>query len=109
MEFTRNMTPEQRVEVLIQNAKDIKDGSGSYGLDGETLLNALISFVKTREFEFDFIADVYQVMDVVAEKIEADENPDYYVGEADNENAKAQEFFAQQTRNQMKTYSRKFN
>jgi len=109
MKLSKNMTPEQRVEVLLQNSKEIKDGSGAYGLDGEILLNASIAFVKTREFEFDFIADVYEVMEVVAENIEANENEDFYLEKGNNESAKAQEYFAEQTAKQMNVYSRKFN
>lgn len=54
MTFTNNMTPEQRVELIINNAEEIKGAAPAYNVDRNSLLNAILETVITREFEFDF-------------------------------------------------------
>jgi len=116
MTFTKNTTPEQRVELIINNAEEIKGSAPAYNVDGNALLNAILETVISREFEFDFLmvgkTSIYDLMEEVAEKIEADGNEDFYVNKTDlmmNEYARAQEYFDAQRKLQMDTYSRKFN
>lgn len=113
MEFSTNMTPEQRLDVLFSNEETIKSAAGAYGETGETIFNALADTVTTREFEFDFLmagkTSVWEAIEIAAEKIEANENPDYYNGKGDLELTQAQTYFEEQRAKMMNVYSRKFN
>jgi len=113
MTLTNNMTPEQRLDLLFANEETIKSAAGAYGESGETIFNALADTVTTRAFEFDFLMAgktcLWEAIEIAAEKIEANENPDYYVSwdKMTIENATAQTYFEEQRKLQIATYSRK--
>ena len=113
MTFTNTMTPTERLNVLFANEAVIKSAAGAYGETGETIFNALADTVTTRAFEYDFLLAgktcVWEAIEMAAEKIEANDNPDYYVGEGNIASAEAQTYFEEQRALQMETYSRKFN
>lgn len=112
MTLSTTMTPEQRLEVLFANEETIKSAAGAYGETGETIFNALADTVIKREFEFDFLMAgktcLWEAIEIAAEKIQANENPDFYVGTA-NLATDAQNYFEDQRAKMMGTYSRKFN
>jgi len=113
MTLTNEMTPEQRLDVLFANEETIKASAGAYGQTGESIFNALADTVTTREFEFDFLMAgktcLWEAIEIAAERIEANENPNYYVGNGMIGHAQAQTYFEEQRALQMAVYSRKFN
>lgn len=111
MTLTNEMTPSQRLDVLFANEETIKSAAGAYGEKGETIFKALADTVTTREFEFDFLMAgktcIWEAIEIAAERIEANSNPDYYVGDHCFEQAEAQQYFEEQRALVRSVYSRK--
>ena len=111
MILTIEMTPKQRLEVLFANEETIKSSAGAYGETGESLFNTLASTVITREFEFDFLMAgktcIWEAIEIAAEKLEADSNPYFYVGNGIKGHAEIQNYFDEQRAIARGVYSRK--